>query len=297
MFVEVGRLGSFSEAAQALHITQPAVSYQIRRIEEEFGTSLLRRRHRGVELTDAGSELMALLSPCVARLDHLAARLREAPRPQVLRVITDYAFSSLWLIPRIHLFRAAHPDLDIEVVASQHSDVRRLREGEIAVVFGRRDELPEEARLLFPEVVVPVCAPGLLVGAEPAADARLIHLDSGTPAPWFSWADYLAQNAGARAAQAERGHLRFNTYSLVMDAAVAGQGVALGWRGLVDSLIGRGQLVVAGREMVARERGYYLLPGPRPDPQRPDPERLEPATQLLRRWLLDLALEGEGGGR
>lgn len=271
VFVTVGRLGSFSDAAKALNITQPAVSYQIRRVEDEFGAPLLLRRHRGVELTDAGRELFDLLQPLIARVDRIARRTRSTPRRNMFRLHTDYAFSGLWLIPRIHRFHEANPGVNIEVIASQHTDASLLEDGDIVIAFGNRAELGPDAILLMPEVVVPVCAPSYAF--ETLSTARLIHLDGPQPAPWFTWDSYLAAvDSSANAAQSS---MRFNTYSLVVDAAVAGQGVMLGWRGLVDSHLARGALVTVGPDLAASDRGYFMLKSADGRPE----------TVPLRHWL------------
>ncbi|PZQ50824.1 MAG: LysR family transcriptional regulator [Rhodovulum sulfidophilum] len=277
VFVEVARAGSLSAAARALNLTQPAVSYQIRRAEEQLGAPLLRRLHRGTELTEAGQELFDTLSRCVSQVDRLATRLRGRAGAATLRVRTDYAFASLWLIPRIERFRAAHPALDIQIVAEQRTDPEEVRRGDTAVVFGPRADFGPEARLLIRERVVPVCTPRVAVATSDAlAEARLIHLDSAGPARWFGWGDYLSAFGAARDLSTHRGNLRFNTYSLVIEATLAGQGIALGWGGLVDSLLRRGALVTLGRELAARDNGYFLL----------QPAPIDPASEQLRDWLV-----------
>lgn len=277
IFVETCRTGSLSEAARALNLTQPAVSYQIRRAEAEFGTPLLRRLHRGVEPTEAGQALLAVLSRSVDQVDELAARLRQKRGPARLRLHTDYAFSGLWLIPRIHRFRDAHPGIDLQIIASQHSDLGQLQAGDIAVVFGSPATLGAGAALLIEEHVVPVCAPDFARGRDPGrfGATRLIHLDSPHPAAWFDWRRYLAAIGRDADLARDQGDLRFNTYSLVIDAALAGEGVALGWGGLVDPLLARGQLVAFGPQRIASGQGYYMI-------QR---QPHDPATQGLRDWL------------
>ncbi|WP_323717919.1 choline sulfate utilization transcriptional regulator [Paracoccus aminovorans] len=278
VFVEVVRAGSLSEAARRLNLTQPAVSYQIRRAEAEFGTALLRREHRGVQPTEAGQALFAILSPGVEQVDGLAARLRRRSAPAPLRLHTDYAFSGLWLIPRIHRFRDAHPGTELQIIASQQTDPGRLQAGDIAVLFGNRDRFGPEATLLIEERVVPVCAPHFAEGRTAGTfdSTRLIHLDSPEPAPWFDWRRYLAATGRQADLAKDQGNLRFNTYSLVIDAAVAGQGVALGWGGLVDQLLARGLLRRFGEERVAAGNGYFMI--------RRDPD--EQATRPLRDWLV-----------
>ncbi|MBX5201900.1 LysR family transcriptional regulator [Rhizobium sp. NZLR1] len=277
IFVEVARLGSFSAAAGALGLTQPAVSYQIRRREEQFGVNLLRRQHRGVELTAAGERLFVVAAKAVADIDALARNFRaEAQRP-VARLRTDYAFSSLWLIPRMDGFRLLHPETDIQIVATQRFAAGFRDEADVAVVFGTRAEFGAIGTLLLREKVVPVCTQGFLDRNGPFDDpgqlakAVLIHLDTPMPSPWFDWRSYLTEFSVLRDAHAGRGDISFNTYSLVVQAALSGQGVAIGWMGLVDTLLSARMLVQAGPPLESRDRGYWLIP---PQSANVDSERL-----------------------
>lgn len=162
LFVEIARLGSFSAAATLLGLTQPAVSYQIRRLEEQFGVTLLRRRHRGAELTAEGERLLEVTAKAIGDIDALARSFRvEAQRP-VVRLRTDYAFSALWLIPRMDGFRHLHPETDMQIVATQRLAAGFRDEADVAVVFGTRAEFGSVGTLLLPERIVPVCTQGFL---------------------------------------------------------------------------------------------------------------------------------------
>ncbi|WP_064832159.1 choline sulfate utilization transcriptional regulator [Rhizobium phaseoli] len=285
LFVEVARLGSFSAAATLLGLTQPAVSYQIRRLEQQFGASLLRRQHRGVELTAEGERLLEVAARAVGDIDALARSFRaEAQRP-VVRLRTDYAFSALWLIPRMDGFRLLHPETDIQIVATQRLAAGFRDDADVAVVFGTRAEFNAVGTLLLPEKVVPVCTQGFLDRNGPFDDprqlagARLIHLDAPLPSPWFDWRTYFAEFSMLRDAHAGRGDISFNTYSLVVQSALSEQGVALGWMGLVDTLLSAGMLLEAGPPLEAQDRGYWLVP-----PRSPNVH-----SERLSTWLSDEA--------
>jgi putative choline sulfate-utilization transcription factor len=282
IFAEIGRAGSLSSAAVSLGLTQPAVSYQIRRLEEQMGVTLLTRQHRGVELTSEGQRLFDIVARSVDDIDQLARRLRsEVERPSI-RLHTDYAFSSLWLIPRMHAFRLLYPDMDIQIIATQRMERDRSGEGDISVVFGSRADFGRDARLLLPEKVAPVCSPGFLDRngpfAAPAdlARSRLVHLDTSAPSPWFDWRSYFTSFGVSREAYAGQGDLSFNTYSLVVQAALGEQGLALGWMGLVDTLLATGILSVAGPMIEAPDRGYWLL----------QPKSRTPQSEQLGAWML-----------
>lgn len=282
VFAEVGRTGSFSAAAARLGISQPAVSYQIRRIEEALGTTLVARGHRGVDMTTAGQSLFDLVDRNVHDLDLLAARLAD-PRRSVVRLFTDYAFASLWLIPRMHLFQGNHPDIDLQIIATQQVRPDHLEVDDVAVTFAGRSAVPRSAGLLVTETVVPLCSPRLRASLDGTvaglAAVRLIHLDSVGQAPWHTWDSYFASFDGGTARDGTAGDLRFNTYSHVVQAAAGGQGVALGWHGLIDSFLADGTLCTAGPELTARDRGYWLI----------RPDRPGAAAAKLGAWLNRMA--------
>lgn len=283
LLVEIDRKGSLSAAAEALGLTQPAVSYQIRLLEQRFGQPLLHRLHRGVRYTDEGRRLLAIAERTVSEVDALQRSVRAARRRPTVRLATDYAFSSLWLIPRMHAFRQHHPEIDLQIVASQRLGHHWREDADLAVAFGAGSEFGPDARLLMPERVVPVCTPML---ARSLADAPglairqcpLIHLEAEQVSPWLDWPAYLSRLKRGESLEDSPGDLRFNTYALVVQAAMAGQGVALGWLGIVDHLLDANLLVMAGDMVSVQGRGYWLVPGSSSE-----------AVSLLAAWLVDEA--------
>ncbi len=284
MLVEIGKRGSLTAAAQELGLTQPAVSYQMRRLEDELGVKLLKRQHRGVELTPEGTRLYELAARNVAEIDQLTGEFKATERPTV-RLHMDYAFSSLWLIPRMQDFRARYPDINIKIAATQNPRSQSADDDDVLIIFGSRQEAGDNATLLLPEKVRPVCAPGFLdcppdeAKAEQFAKLKLVHLDSSWASTWFDWASYFTRVGVKRSASQGRGDISFNTYSLVVQSAVEGQGVALGWSGLVDNLLESGALVGVGPTLEAPERGYWLVGSK---------DRKAAASKLVN-WLLEQA--------
>jgi len=268
LLVEVGRKGSLSAAAEALGLSQPAVSYQIRLLEQRFGLPLLQRLHRGVRFTEEGQRLLAIAERTVSEVDSLQRSLRAARRRPTVRLATDYAFSSLWLIPRMHAFRQQYPDIDLQIVATQRLGHHWREDADLAVAFGSGSEFGPGATLLMPERVVPVCTPAQsrrVPDVSPVEHGPLIHLEAESISPWLDWAAYLARQGLAENDKERPGDLRFNTYALVIQAAMAGQGVALGWLGLVDDLLDANLLVVAGEMVSVPGRGYWLVSGSKSD--------------------------------
>lgn len=264
IIAEVGRCGNLTTAAQHLRLTQPGVSYQIRRIEEELGVRLLNRHHRGVDLTEEGQRLYELASRQVTEIDRLTTAIRARHKRPTIRLHTDYAFSSLWLMPRMQAFRELHPELNIQIVATQNPLGQFRHEEDVTVAFGTRAEAGAEAILLLSEKVMPVCAPGFLnrsataLDVESLARSKLIHLDSASSS-WFDWNGYFNRLGLARDADKVQGDISFNTYSLVIQAAMGEQGIALGWAGLVDDMMSSDMLTAVGPIVEAADRGYWLL--------------------------------------
>lgn len=263
LFVAIDREGSLSAAARAQGLSQPAVSYQIRQLEASFGRPLLHRQHRGVALTDEGRRLLAIAEKAMGDIDALADDLRAEVKRPALRLCTDYAFATLWLIPRMHTFRLLYPDFDIQIVSTQRLDADWAEEAEIAVAFGSRAQFGHAGEMIMPERVVPVCSQAFLQAEKPPsaalARAPLIHLDTALTSPWFDWASYFAARSIRREAEPASGDVSFNNYAMVVQAALGGQGMALGWLGLVDSMIASGMLVTAGPEISDMDRGYWVL--------------------------------------
>jgi putative choline sulfate-utilization transcription factor len=280
IFEAVGRLGSITGAAAELGLSQPAVSYQMRRIEEQVGTALISRLHRGSRLTEAGETLFRAVHTGVERLDHAVSEIRARAASPVIRIFTDYGFATFWLMPRVADFRRLHPGIEVHVVASQGLDGALDGTADAAILFGRKTDFPDQARLLMPERVMPVCSPGFRARFGPFPDAEalarqpLLHLDTAGRARWFTWTSWLAAQGVAR--EPAQGDLGLNTYGFVIQAATAEQGIALGWLGLVDAHLANGTLVAVGPEVRRDDCGYWLVVN--------RPENVQ--TKAMGDWLL-----------
>ena len=263
IFEAAGRLGSFTAAAEELGIGQPAVSHQISQLERHLGLALFQRRHRGVQLTREGRELLQAVDQGFGRISEAVAALRRRDQRAHLDIGTDYGFAGLWLLPRLGAFRARHPRTEVRVVSTQAGYGQEDDALDLEIGFGG-SERDDGAVTLFPEEVVAVCSPALLPGGrrlerpEALFDLTLLHLEEEetTAGRWFTWGPWL--EAVGLALPAESAGLSFNTFPLTVQAALAGQGVALGWRPLVDGLLAGGQLVQAVPLSARSERGYQL---------------------------------------
>lgn len=243
-FVAVARRMSITQAAQDLFLTQSAVSRQIKGLEDHLGTALFRRTHRAIALTAEGERLFRLADPWFTQLGELLETLRAGQQPAPVTITATVGVTSLWLLPRLGDFQAAHPALDVRIAAGDR--VLDLgREGvELALRYSRRESVPPGAERLFDERMVPVASPalGLHRSALPGRLGELVLLEyEDVSRPWLRWNDWL--EASGLGSLRPRGHLRFNQYDQVIFAAVAGQGVALGRLPLIAPMLHDGRLV------------------------------------------------------
>jgi putative choline sulfate-utilization transcription factor len=283
-FDVVARHGNLSRAAAALGTTQPALSYRIKQMEELLGVPLFRRRPRGLELTPEGEALQLAVRQGLERIDEAVQSICRSTRTPTVRLATDFAFAAFRLMPRVSDFRRANPGVDVHIVATQSLAPGIEDDVDLAVLFGDRGDFAAqfdgEMSLLVPERATAVCAPGFrerfgpFDRVEQLLDVPLVHLEGENSERWFTWDSWLRQ-AGVTG-HPRASSLGFNTYTLVMQAVLAEQGVALGWYGLVDDLLATGAVVQACDCTLGSERGYWLL-------RRRG--KLSPEAELVVDWL------------
>jgi putative choline sulfate-utilization transcription factor len=262
-FEAAARLRSFTAAAIELGTTQPAISQQIKRLEEQLATRLFDRIYRGIELTDAGEILFNHVQAGLQSMDAGLALITQQRQHEVLQVATDFAFAAYWLMPRLHRFHKQNPDVDVSLVTSERSHSMLRADIDVAVLFGDGRFKQGESHWLFSEEVFPVCSPQLLAGRtlpmpnEALRDYPLLHLRGEGGVNWFDWAGvFRALNITQAPAP---GQLRFDNYTLLIQAAIAGQGVAIGWRHLVDDLLEQGLLCRPVEAAAISAYGYYIV--------------------------------------
>ena len=274
-FEAAARHLSFTRAAEELSLTQSAVSRQIAAIEQRLDVVLFRRMHRALALTDEGRLLQTTVADVLRQLHRVSAELRRAPRVRSVIVSTTPGLAGLWLIPRLARFTAQEPGVDVRISANNRL-VDLGREG-VDVAVRYCPTVPGAgpgAELLFRETVVPVCSPSLL--ADPGRPLRapedlrhhvLLHTDVDLATAALEWPMWM--RAMGIAGLEPAGSLHFSQYDQLVQAAIAGQGVALGRSPIVDDLITEGRLAVPFEPRLASARGYYLLVG-RGAADRPD---------------------------
>lgn len=264
-FEAAARRLSFTLAAEELFVTQSAVSRQVKALEDDLGVRLFERRHRAIHLTSAGLTFYRAASDALRLLNEAAASIATERAGKSVTVSCSVGFASLWLVPRLLGFREAHPDIDIRIDANNRILDLAREHIEVAVRYCPPEMAPPGATRLLGEEVFPVCAPALLdKPGKPLAtpdDLRqhvLLHYgsdDSQLPSgSWTVWAEAMQMRHLKPA-----GSLRFSHYDQLIQAAVAGQGVALGISPLVRQHLQQGRLVAPFEQRFASPRGYYLL--------------------------------------
>lgn len=262
-FEAAARHRSFTAAAQELGTTQPAVSQQIKRLEEQLATRLFDRVYRGIELTDAGGLLFEQVQLGLLNIDACLHRITAQSQHEVLQVSTDFAFAAYWLMPRLHRFHQLYPQVDVSLVTSERSYAMLRSDIDVAILFGDGRFNQGDSHWLFGEEVFPVCSPKLIEGRtaplslEALCDLPLLHLRGETSHHWFDWTG-LFRALQIPSAPAP-GQLRFDNYTLLIQAAIAGQGVAIGWRHLVDALLDQGLLCRPVIETARSPMGYHVV--------------------------------------
>jgi LysR family transcriptional regulator, glycine cleavage system transcriptional activator len=262
-FEAAARHLSFTKAGEELFITQSAVSRQIKELEDQLGVSLFHRRHRALQLTEAGQQFYAAAAQVLTTMRTATSRLRADIGRRPLSVTTTTSFASLWLIPRLAGFTRTHPGIDVRITADTR--VQDLeRDGlDLAIRHGPASLAGPNAVRLFGERVMPVCSPKLLKKSplrEPAdlKNHVLLHYDDPEVRhPWLHWKTWLeiARIPDLRPA----GTLSFSGYEQIIPAAVAGHGVALGRSPLIKDLLASKDLVAPFKSSADPARAYFAV--------------------------------------
>lgn len=230
-FVAAARQLSFVRAAEELHVTSAAIGQQVRQLEDHLGQPLF-LRHRGqLVLTEAGQALMPGLTDAFDRVLDAVARLSEDTETAPIRISVAPSFASKWLVPRLAALRKTLPELEVLVDASARLVDLANDDSDCVIRYGLGSYPGLAVDRLFGEAVVPVCSPafavqhGLRAGPSALADAPLLHEDGPERDPscpdWSAW----LRGTGKPLASAAPG-FRFNQSSLIIDAAIEGQGSA-----------------------------------------------------------------------
>ncbi|MFI5314564.1 MAG: transcriptional regulator GcvA [Myxococcota bacterium] len=279
-FEAAARHLSFKRAAEELHVTQAAVSHQVRALEAQLGLALFARLHRALELTPAGARYLPALSDAFDRLDDATHALRARPRAPRLVLSVVPSFGANWLVPRLGRFRALHPGIDLVVLSSSELVDFARDPVDVGVRFGSGRYPRVRADLLMAEEYLTVASPKLARGGRPLkrpADlARHTLLHDETHDAWRAW--LASRGVGGDAP--ERGVV-FSDSSQLVAAAAAGQGVALARKLLADPYLRARSVVRPFKGTMPAEFAYFVVCA--------EARADEPAIRAFREWLISAA--------
>ncbi len=279
-FEAAARLSSFTKAAEALNVTQPAISQSIKKVERALGVALFERRNRGVQLTETGERFYTDISYGLMHILRSAESIAIKLSSQHVTLSCSTAFAYYWMVPRLSDFKEKYPDIEIRLQTTDR-DVDFAQENISLAVRRGTGEFPGfHAIKIAEELLYPVASPryinenGHPENARALLDHALIHLEEPFRlrpgwADWFEAQGVVYHDTG--------GGLRLNDYALVIQAAVAGQGVASGWHHIVEKLIDQGLLVKLMNSPYEVGQGFYVV--------WPKRTILSPQSEKLLNWL------------
>lgn len=281
-FAAAARLGSFSRAAGELAVTQGAISRAIARLEEHLGVLLFTREGRRSVLTAEGLQYLDVVGPSIASIESASQALRTGRSTRPLRLSVAPTLFSQWLIPRLPCFSARHPGVALSFAPYQRDDPLTAPEIDAWIrVGGQAWPAGITAHYLVGRELVPICRPQDLHGPQAIRRpvdllARPLLFHTHYPGNWAHWFAGVGCAHGPLAPAAD-----FDQVALLTQAVIAGLGVAVVQRCLVEAELAAGRIAIALDLPVTTERGYHLChasAGP-----------AHPALPALRDWLLEQA--------
>jgi LysR family transcriptional regulator, glycine cleavage system transcriptional activator len=253
---------SFTKAAAELHVTQAAVSHQVKALEAHLGYPLFKRMTRKLGLTEEGRVLFPVVSEAFLRIAETADDLRSGGDCHTLTVSVTPAFGAKWLVYRLPKFWQKHPDIDLKVHHTIQCADLRYDDVDIAVRFGAGKWEGAETEFMLRVDYTPMCSPSLLQGRHPLKSPgdlkhhTLLHEDD-----YDGWTQWLAV-AGAGDVNPRRGPI-IDDWTVLTQTAIDGGGVALGKPSMLARDLAEGRLVAPFDITVLTDLGYHLvyLPG------------------------------------
>ncbi len=284
VFEAAARHLSFTRAASELGVTQAAVSRQIRILEDHIGASLFERGHRALLLTAIGQRLHRAVTIGLEHIAHASAEVRQEHSRGVVTIASSVTFAAYWLMARVAQFRAIRPDIDLRLVATARSRDLAGSQVDLTIRYGRGQWPDVVAHPMFDNDILPVCSPGYLAAHGPIRQPGdllnqiLLHL-SAFDRNWVTWETWL-RSFGVEQPPSRSG-LYFDHYMVLLQAALAGHGIALCGGRLAEDFLARGELVRPIDAALRSDYAFYLLH---------HAERsLHPNALRFRDWLLQAA--------
>lgn len=257
------RLRSYTRAADQLNVGQPAISHQIRLLEQDLSTPLFIKRGARIEATEAADRYFEIIAPALSRIADASRALRSMPERRGLTLATYPGLAAYWVMPRLGRLPHLFEDCPVTVTTIETDADVDLNQVDCAILFGSGEWAGDvDAMVLLPEDVIPVASPALaerfqgLSPSEFLSEAPLIHLHD-PKRRWFDWTDW--RNKFAPEVSDLNASLTVTNHGLALYQALEGYGVALGWTGVIGDLLQSGALVPVFTEPLSSDRSYWLI--------------------------------------
>ncbi len=284
VFEVCARLLSFTRAGEELGVSQPAVSLAIRQLEQAIGQALFHRRHRRIELTEAGERFYGEVATSFERLLRAAREVNRGDEEGLVTLSISTAFANYWVMPRMTRLHRSHPNIDLRLqVVDKDVDLEHENVS-LGIRRGRGGWPRYESVNIAREEIYAVASPAYLAAnprpktVEDLLAHQFIHLEEPfRPRPaWRDWfqsfdVDFVDKGEG----------LRLNDYALVIQAAMAGEGIAIGWRHVTESLIKKRLLVPVLPQSWVTGEEFHLIWSARTE--------LSDSAQQVRDWIIEEA--------
>ena len=278
-FEAAGRLLSFTDAANELNVTQAAISHQIKVIEEYLGVSLFDRYPRKLALTEQGKALLPEVTEAFDRVSAVIGTLGEEHYSRTINVRLGPSFAARWLSPRLKYFWVQHPDIDLCLFHSNAATDFEREQMDIAITYGKGNWPGLVADKLLSLDFFPVCSPAFMEKDKPLTELDNLRyytlLHDVNHECWHDWLD-LAEVGEVRP---EKGVIIDDT-NVLIQAAIDGQGIALGSSAFIQELLDSGKLIKPFDIELVNEYAYYVVC--------PQSHLNNPAVQAFKDWLLGL---------
>ncbi len=259
VFDSAARHLSFTKAAEELFVTQAAVSHQIKTLEEFLGLKLFRRRNRSLLLTEEGQSYYLDIKEIFSSINEATRKLLARSAKGALTVSLSPSFAIQWLVPRLSGVNQAYPGIDVRIQAVDREEDKLADDVDVAIFYGRGNWTGLRTDRLYAEYLIPVCAPSLLTGEKPLkTPSDLIYHTLLHDTSRRDWQAYVRQLEIQNQINVQQGPI-FSHSSMVIQAAVHGQGVALVNNVMARSEIESGRLVRPFQDVLVSKNAFYLV--------------------------------------
>ncbi|MFP3563594.1 LysR family transcriptional regulator [Paraburkholderia sp. SIMBA_030] len=278
VFEAAARCGNFTRAAQELYVSQPAVSRMLARMEDHLGVQLFERVRGGIELTENGKILYRKISEGFGGIEDAIREIEaRATGVDTVTLSVSTAFTTHWLMPRLNRLNQAFPSIDLRFQLISGRIGGPLVDVDLGMRFLKEEEFDANSALVMPETLLPVCNHRYYVqmqqDAGRAKGDTVIVMDDEER----GWHERFTAFAEHRRRAAHM--LSFNDYAIVVQAALLGQGIALGWLNVVAHWLCEGALLPAENEIIVTNRRFCVVS----PPHRP----MRPIVASLRDWIIE----------